>query len=265
MPDPLFQNLFDVTDTMTWAPTDVVRDRARRRVRRTRVAAVAAAVVTVGLVSGGVAVAQREPAVDRRPGTGTSWPAVESPPWSSRPPVPSTPGAPEGTALFLRPGDVGPGYREVVDSGEGSGDWTFEFSAQMLGCPVLESTRPRSIARQDRMLSRGTPQAEDLMSQYVARYRPGDTARYLDHVRARVGACEPGSGKSITIGAQGFAGQGALLIEVNYGEGFTTKHVLVRQGDLLTEFFTKPERTSAAAQELGRTAAQRLCGGTPVC
>jgi hypothetical protein len=99
----------------------------------------------------------------------------------------------------------------------------------------------------------------------VARYRPGDAARYLDQVRTRVNACKPGSGQSISIGAQRFAGQDALLIEVNYGEGFTTKHILVRQGDLLTEFFTKPELSRAAAQELGRKAAHRLCGGTPVC
>jgi hypothetical protein len=91
------------------------------------------------------------------------------------------------------------------------------------------------------MLRRGAPESEDFVSQYVARYRPGDAARYLDQVRARVSACEPGDGMSLRIGAKGFAGQDALLIEVNYGEGYTT------------------------AQELGRRAALRLCAGTPVC
>lgn len=33
MPDPLFQNLFTVADTMKWAPTAVVREKARRRAR----------------------------------------------------------------------------------------------------------------------------------------------------------------------------------------------------------------------------------------
>lgn len=78
-------------------------------------------------------------------------------------------------------------------------------------------------------------------------------------------SCEPGRGRSIKIVAQRFVGQDTLLIQVDYGEGFTTKHVLVRQGDLLTEFWTKPERTGAAAQEIGRRAALRLCGGTPTC
>jgi len=112
----------------------------------------------------------------------------------------------------------------------------------------------RRPARRDRTLSRGTPEAEDLLAQYVARYRPGDAARYLDQVRARVSSCRPGGGRSVRIVAQRFAGQDALLVQADYGDGFTAKHVLVRQGDLLTEFFTKPERSSAAAQELGRRA-----------
>lgn len=277
MPDPLFQNLFNVADTMTWAPTDVVRDRARRRTRRTRVTAVAAAVVAVGVISGGVAMAQLDHAVAPEPGT--SRPAAQSTPSSPPPPSPSNPVPPpsaaptsptgsEGTAitdvLFLQPDDVGPGYRQVFD-GQGSGDWTFEFTASVLRCQPPDSTGPHPITRRDQTLSRGTPQAEDSLAQSVARYRPGDAARYLDQVRSRVSACQPGIGKSIKVGAQRFAGQDALLIEVDYGDGFTTKHVLVRQGDLLTEFFTKPERSSAAAQELGRKAALRLCGVTPVC
>lgn len=277
MPDPLFQNLFNVADTVKWAPTAVVRDQARRRTRRVRVTAVAAAVVVVGVISGGVAMAQLVRAVDPQPGA--SRPAAQSTPSSPPPPSPSNPVPPpsavstsptgsEGTtitdALFLQPGDVGPGYRQVF-GGQGSGDWTFEFSTSVLRCQPPASTGPQPITRRDQTLSRGTPQAEDSLTQYVARYRPGDAARYLDQIRTRVSACEPGSGKSIKVGAQRFAGQDALLIEVNYGAGFTTKHVLVRQGDLLTEVFTKPEPSSAAAQELGRKAALRLCGGTPVC
>jgi hypothetical protein len=273
MPDPLFQTLFDETETMTWAPTEVVRDRAHRRVRRTRVAAVAAALVAVGVVSGGVAVAQRGQSAGPQPGTSrqATEPPLSSPPApsSSAAPPPSTastpPSTPEGTAivdaLFLPPGDVGPGYR-VVNGREGSGDWTFEFTSSVLGC------QPSSISpvtRQDRLLSRGTPQAEDNLSQYVARYRPGDAARYLDQARARVNACQPGGGRTVKIGAQRFAGQDALLIEVDYGDGFTTKHLMVRQGDLLTEFATKPALDSAAAQELARKAATRLCAATPVC
>ena len=271
MPDPLFQTLFNETDTMTWAPTDVVRDQAHRQARRRRVTAVAAAVVAVGVIAGGAAMAKLDHAVDPQPIP--SQPAAEPTPSPSDPVPPSSavPTSPTGSeataitgALFLQPGDVGPGYRQM-SGGQGWGDWTFEFSASMLRCQPPDSTGPHPMTRRDQTLSRGTPQAEDSLAQYVARYRPGAAARYLDQVRARVNTCESGSGKSIKIGAQRFAGQDALLIEVNYGNGFTTKHVLVRQGDLLTEFFTKPERSSAAAQELGRKAALRLCRGTPVC
>lgn len=277
MPDPLFRTLFDDTDTMTWASTDEVRERARWRARRIRVTAVAAAVVATLAISGGaVAVAKLGRAVGPQPGASPSvaGPAPSGPSPSSASgqaspgsTAPTPPSSAEPTAivdaLFLQPGDVGTGYR-VVTGGLGSGDWTFEFSTSALGCPQPASIPP-PIVRRDRSLNRGTPQAEDTLAQYVARYRPGDAARYLDQVRARVSACQPGSGQSIKIGAQRFAGQDSLLIQVDFGGGSTATLVLVRQGDLLTEFFAKPERSSAASQDLGRKAARRLCSGTPAC
>jgi hypothetical protein len=60
------------------------------------------------------------------------------------------------------------------------------------------------------------------------------------------------------VTAERFAGSDSLLIETGYGSGFTTKLVLVRQGDLLTEFFGRPERSRADAEALGRQAAARL-------
>lgn len=276
MPDPLFQTLFEETEAVTWAPIAEVRDRARRRVLRTRMTAVTAAVVAVGVVFGGVAAArlyQNDPQPGISPPVAWPTPTPVPPPTalpSSAPsasPVPTPPPTSDGTAivdaLFLRPGDVGPGYRLVVDT-DGSGDWVFGFTAAVLGCPQPDPAL-QPIARRERTLSRGTPEAEDRLAQSVARYRPGDAARYLDQVRARVAACRPGSGRSIEVVAQRFAGQDALLVQVDYGDGFTTKHVLVRQGDLLTEFWTKPERRGAAAQELGRKAALRLCAGTSAC
>jgi hypothetical protein len=281
MPDPLFQTLIDDTDSTSWQEVDVVRERARRRTLRTRVAGGIAGLVAGGIVLGGAAVAQLDRAVDPQPGVSSS--AAESPSVSpaSSAPASGSPSAPPsasesaaagsssaaeggaiGNALFLRPGDVGSGYQ--ILSPEHQGDWTFEFTTAALRCPYPDTTFS-DLQRSYRMLRRGTPESEDFVSQYVARYRPGDAARYLDQVRARVEACTPADGGSLTVSAERFAGQDALLIEVNYGEGNTTKLVLVRQGDLLTEFFTKPERSGAAAQELGRKAAQRLCAGTPVC
>jgi hypothetical protein len=288
MPDPLFASLLKETTEMTWASIDSVRSRARRRVRA-RVATVSvAAAVAVGLTSGGVVAARFGDTANPPPGAtgpiGGAAPRDSTPPGSTPPgstPPGSTPAGrtPPGSAstspssaepteivaaLFLRPGDAGPGYRVAVGGGEGgSGDWTFEFTASMLDC--RGSSAAREVAREERGLRRGAPQDDDGLVQYVARYRPGGAARYLDDVRDRVGDCRPGAGRSVRVVAQRFAGQDALLIQVDYGDGFTTKHVLVRQGDLLTEFFTKPERRSAAAQELGRKAALRLCAGTPVC
>jgi hypothetical protein len=257
-------------------PVELFRTAARRQTRRRTGIVAVVLTALAGLGGGALAVADRGPDNTPRPAPT----AIASSPSAPSPSVETTPSATapastattsttrEGTAiidaLFLQPGDVGSGYR-VVSGGQGSGDWTFEFTSSVLGCQPPGPNSPDSIARRDRTLSRGTPPPEDILTQYVANYRPGDAGRYLDEIRARVNACRPGNGRSITLGAQHFAGQDALLIEVNYGDGFTTKHVLVRQGDLLTEFFTKPERSTAAAQDLARTAALRLCRSTPVC
>ncbi|MEJ3743353.1 hypothetical protein WEI85_08710 [Actinomycetes bacterium KLBMP 9797] len=259
MPDPMFRTLFDDTETTPWAPVGEVRERARRRVRRARTTAVAAAVASVVAISGGVAVAQR----DDQPGPGPlvtpGSPTHPTPPPPTSPPV-TPPTSPATTAItdgmFLRPEDVGAGYRASTGK-KNAGDWTFEYSASTLGCPEPDVALS-PLASQQRTLSRGTPQDEDSLTQYVARYPAGGAAGYLQRVRARVDACEPAGGQSIRIAQQRFAGQDALLITVDYGEGFTTTHVLVREGDLLTEFFAKPERGNAAMRALGEKAAQHL-------
>jgi len=151
----------------------------------------------------------------------------------------------------------------VATSG-GSGDWTVELSASLLRCPAGEGT-PEPVDKHQRGLVRGSPQAGDTVIQYVARYRPGDAARYLDQLRSRVGACQPATGRSISVARHGFAGDQALLVAAYFGGGSATTHVLVRQGDLLTEFVVKLGRTRAVLQRLGRTAAERLCDGGRAC
>jgi hypothetical protein len=277
MPEPLFQPLFDETETMTWAPTDVVRDRARRRTRRAR----GAAVVALGVISGGVAVARlddragpqrgiAQSSADPSPSpTGpspSSSPAGPSP--SARPAESASPSVAEPTALvdalFVQPGDVGTGYRATPRRGRpGRLGLRLLHVDDGLPEPGLEPVARCEAASGDvpgavRVSGGGEPGA-------VRGPLPGgDAARYLDHVRAQVAACKPDNGRTIRIGAQRFAGQDSLL-EVDYGDDQTSKLVLVRQGDLVTEFFAKPERAGAATQELGRRAAYRLCGGTPVC
>lgn len=163
---------------------------------------------------------------------------------------------------FLQPGDVGEGYR-VATSG-GSGDWTVESSASLLDCPPGDGA-PVPVDKQQRGLVRGSPEAGDTVLQYVARYRSGEAARYLDQLAARVGACRPAQGRSISIARHGFAGDQALLVAAYFGGGSATTHVVVRQGDLLTEVVVKVGRSRGVLQRLGRIAAERLCDGGRAC
>jgi hypothetical protein len=276
MPDPLFQTLLDDTASTSWAPSGAVRDRARQRARRQRFATVAAAIVIAAGIGVTAVVVTRTDAVGPQPaestsatpsptpatGLGTQTPSTSAPSGSN-----TSAGPPEPTALvnelFLQPSDVGSGYQVVSPDG-GSGDWTFEFSAAAIRCQKSASY-PNQLVRRDWLLTRGAPTDDDGVSQYVTRYRSGDAARYFTLVRSVVAGCNPGAGKSMTIVAQRFAGQDALLVEVNYGEGNTAKHILVRQGDLVTQIYAKQDRSRAASQDLGKKAAARLCGGTPVC
>ncbi|MEV4510642.1 hypothetical protein AB0K00_16940 [Dactylosporangium sp. NPDC049525] len=270
MPDPLFQTLFDDTETAPWAPAGVVRDLARRRTRRARAGAVVGAALAVALVAGGVAFAGRSPAPSVEPGKsraastepGKSSTASKSPMVSTEPGRSLTP--PTGTlgdALFLTPADVDPDYR-IAPAGE-QDDWTYEFSMSQLRCET--GGQIGQLARRDRSLVRGTPQDGNVMSQYVARYQPGDAARYLQQVRDRVAACRPGGGRSITVGAQRFTGEDALLLEVSLGDGVARALVLIRQGDLVTQYEVVFDRDAQATMVTAGRAAERLCTDTPAC
>jgi hypothetical protein len=274
MPNQRFQTLFDATAELRWERTDAVQERARRRRQRRRAMAVVAAVVTLGLATGGLAAVRLDRAIEppqRRTSGSVADPSPYGPssstPASTQPPKESMSPAPEGMAigdpLFLQPEDVGRGYR-TVEYTENPGDWTFESSSAALGCPPSQPHLP-PLTRLDRLMIEGASDAGDGVRQYIAVYRPGDAAHYLDQIRSRVRACRPGAGRSIRIGAQRFAGADALLIEVNGGGGNIARHVLVRRGDVAAEFLITPTRSRAATLELGRTAARRLCAGAPVC
>jgi hypothetical protein len=274
MPDQLFQTLFAETEHLSWASTDEVHEHARRRDRRARLVVVTAAAVVVIAIAGGVAVARTDRALPPRPSTTSSvapsptgTPTPTPPPTPPAPPPPPPPAVSEPTELvnplFLQPSDVGPGYRPRANPIQ-SGDWTLEYIASSMDCSSPGSARSR-IARREWFLARGSGPTQDLLTQQVARYRAGGAARYLNRVRAMVRSCEPFNRQSLTVAAERFAGQDALLIRADFGGGATTKIVLVRQGDLVIEFVPRPERGTAATRHLGRKAAERLCGGTPVC
>lgn len=191
--------------------------------------------------------------------------APAAPPSTSAPPPAASPQPATGPITaeqFLLPEDIGAGYR-IAASG-GSGDWTVEFSASLLQC-APGAGGPVPVDKQQRSLVRGSPRAGDSVLQYVARYRPGDAARYLDQLSERIRTCQPGQGRSISVARHGFAGDQALLVAAYFGGGSAVTHVLVRQGDLLTEFVVKAGRSRGILQRLGRTAADRLCDGGRAC
>jgi hypothetical protein len=155
--------------------------------------------------------------------------------------------------MLLRPQDVGSGYTATA---AGEGDWTFEFNAAVLDCP--RGTRPEPVAERGRALHKGQPQDDTFVVQHLGRYPAGQAARYLDRIRERVSACSPDNERSVRVAAEGFAGDEALLVVFDHGGGSLAKLVLVREGDLLTEIYSKPERSDSASRELGRKAAARF-------
>jgi hypothetical protein len=266
MPDQAFRNLFAETENVRWETVSQVQKRARRRA--TARAATVAGIVAVGLVGGGVAVAGGNRG-DHPVTPPPSSPAPSSPRPSAAPPSappsspPASPPRSTGTsapsitgitpAMMLRPQDAGSGY--VVASGT-DGDWSFEFNASVFGCP--RGSKPSPESDRSRALRKGQPQDETYVLQHTGRYSPGEAAGYLDQIRSRVSSCDAGAGRSVRIAAQGFAGDQSLLVVFDHGGGFLTRTILVREGDVLTEIFTKPTRGDQASRELGRKAAARL-------
>lgn len=282
MPDPAFRSLFADTENTGWDSMNRIRARARRRTAGQ--AAAVAGIVAVALVSGGIAVAQvrqgpvtppvatPSPSTSSAPSRPAPSPSAASPAVSASPSTPATaPSSPKpvppdaGTgsssppvtgitsAMMLRPQDVGSGYTVVTPS---DGDWTFEFSASVLGCP--RGSRPDPVAERERALRKGAPQDEDFVLQHTGRYARGEAARYLDDVRERVSSCPPDGQRSVRVAADGFAGDEAVLVVFDLGDGFLARTVLVRKGDVLTEIFGKPARSDSASRALGRKAAARF-------
>jgi len=269
MPDQAFRSLFTETERIRWDSMNQVRTRARRRtIGRT---AAVAGLVAVALVSGGVAVAQirqgpaTPPVATQSPSPSPSVSSAPAPPPStpSSPPPSASPGTSTETssppvtaitpAMMLRPQDVGSGYRVVANT---DGDWTFEFSAAALGCP--RGVTPEPVAERERTLRKGQPQDDTFVIQHTGRYAAGAAARYLDEIRERVSSCSPAGERSVRVAAEGFAGDEAVLVVFDLEGGYVSKTLLVREGDVLTEIFTKPTRSDSATRELGRRAADRF-------
>lgn len=266
MPEQAFHSLFAETENIRWDSVNQVRARARRRTLGQ--AAVVAGVVAVALVSGGVAVAQHR----QQPVTPPAATASPTPPVSSPSPPPSTPSTPASptrparpasstvtdvtSAMMLQPRDVGSGYTVSGDDFTFEFDWTLEFGLSALDCP--RSVRLARVAERQRELRKGQPQAENFVLQHTLLSTEAQATKYLVAVRKRVSACEPASGRSVRIVDQGFAGDDSILVVFDHGGGNIAKTVLVREGGVLTEIFSKPGRSDSASRELGRKAAARF-------
>ncbi|MFF5054522.1 hypothetical protein ACFY1S_15200 [Micromonospora sp. NPDC000663] len=281
MPDQQFVDLFRDTEHLTWAPTDQVRERGRRRTRRTRIAATLAGAVAVALVAtGAVALAGgREGApTPVLPATGspTPTPSSSSTP-SAKPSTPSTPSTPpsspsttssqptKGPAnpaipleALLRAADLPSGFRAAEDDLEG--EWSFGYVASF----ACADTPDLSVKeRAERRAEFRKPGASSIIER-VERYSIEDAKATIAWART-VTQCEPGDEQySLKIVDSGFAGDGSLLIRID-GPGSVEYMLFVRQGDLVAEIRMSDRTDEAEARRVAQRAADRLCAGTNAC
>jgi hypothetical protein len=268
MPDPLFDSMIDDATSVRWAPVGELRDRARRRTRRTRIAMAAAAFTAVAVVVGGVAVAGPDRAAPPVPGGSSSPPTPSSaPPSVSQAPT-TTPAQGSGgppsqgstpasvtAARFLQPSDLGRGWTSTrVDNGDG--DWTIEASFSYLFCTGKSWDSDITDNRQTRELRNGT----DAYMQWVGLFPRNKAAAYLDDIRNNIRDCDPVEPTStVELAASRFAGDDALLVDFHIG-GVSSRYVVVRRGEMVALIWTKGSLSDAVAKDLGRKAAARLAG-----
>ncbi|MER7587265.1 hypothetical protein ABTW72_06990 [Micromonospora sp. NPDC127501] len=284
MPDQPFVDLFQDTEHLTWAPTEQVRERGRRRTRQTRIVAALAGVVAVALVAtGAVALASgREGApTPVLPATGSPTP-TPAPSATSGAPRPSTtsttpaapPSSPSRTsgrpsggstnpaipaAAMLQLSDLPAGF--TMTEGDIDGDWSLESVS--IYCREAPSWTSNGRLAQ-RTVSFDSP--TDSMIQRVVRYSAGNAALDMDGVRALFTGCKPrGATSSLSVLADGLgAGDESLLVGSDI-EGVRSRWLVVRQGDLVAQVALDRDTTPKEARQYARPVAQRLCAGTDTC
>lgn len=277
MPDQLFAELYRDTEHLPWDPAEEVRERARRRTRRTRVAAGLASAVAVAAVAvGAAAVAGRPdagPPIPPATNVPTPSPTVApSPSGKSAPTTPSNPPSTSGrpsspatgtgipSAALLTAADLPSGYRP--SGSDLDGDWSLD--AAMIFCrngtPPLTA---RAHAERGAVFQAGGDRS---VIERVRRYAAADAPSVLDHARLMATGCEPDQSApgDLAVLDSGFAGDAALLIGWDTA-GNQTRWVFVRQGDLVAEVFIKQATDDAEARRVAQRVAERLCSGTDAC
>ncbi len=261
MPDPLFTDLVRDTERLTWAPAEQVRALGRRRTRRTRIAAGVAGFVAVAAIAGGaVALTGRPDAAPPPilPATGSPAPppssSPQSTPPSSRPRSSSSPSRPATAvpaAALLQPPDLPAGFRR--DGADLGGDWSLEAVTIFCEKPGPAIT-PGEVARRGAVFRSGTTS----VVQRVTRHAPGNAAAAMDRARDLVTGCVPArAGDSLSIVATDLAGDESLLAGARI-EGYRSRWLLVRRGDLVSQVALPDDVTTDEAREYARRVAARL-------
>lgn len=285
MPDPLFSDLCRDTERLSWAPTDEVQDRGRRRTRRTRMATGLAAVAAVTVVAAGaVALAGRPD------GAPPALPATKAPASTATPSTPPSPSlsasprpGPPSVGASSRPPEAGNSTRpantdpavpraamlQAADLPDGSrltgtdldGDWTLE-AASIFCSNRSPALLPGEVGRRGAVFD----SPDGAIIQRVTRHSGSNAARAMNRVREMVTACRPyRQGDEFRVVAEGLGGAESVLVGSRI-EGQAGRWLFVRQGDLVAQVSLFADITeSAARQNFAKPVAARLCAGTDAC
>ncbi|WP_018217686.1 hypothetical protein [Salinispora vitiensis] len=284
MPDPLFAELYDDTETLNWDPADQVRARARRRTRHTRlVAGLASAVAVAVVATGAVALAEGpDPVPPAAPATNSPTPSPTGIPTTpTTPPTPSpspstappsespettdqptlSPPSPDVPAVaLLRTEDLPTGFRAAGDDLDG--DWSFHAGTSYT-CEEDGQKWPGEKAFRGAVFYQGT---EGTVIERVERHSEEAAKTTMGNVRREVAGCEPlnpDNSKGMEVFASGLAGDESLLVGRS-GEQATSRWLFVRQGELVAQVWLKGV-DPAEDQRIAERTAARLCAGTDAC
>lgn len=276
MPDPLFAELYDDTETLNWDSADQVRERARRRTRRTRlVAGLASAAAVAVVATGAVAVARNpDPAPPLPPATNSPSPSPSvsptpslspsptkvppsEPPESAAHPTSSPPSPDVPAAAMLQPADL-PGWQRsrparTVDA--------LEFAASKCDDPDWLALKMPKLAERSESFQAGL---DGGTRQQVLRFPDRSAAQFIYQVRADIESCGGGV-DDFSVVDSGFAGEESLMINYAENKGLSSLFVMVRQGDLVSVVYLDLRTDQDDARVIGTRAAARLCAGTDAC
>ncbi|MCN0177778.1 hypothetical protein [Salinispora arenicola] len=282
MPDPLFAELFGDTENLNWDPAEQVRERARQRMRRTRIVAGLASAVAVAVVAtSAVAVAGNSdsapplpPATNGPSPSPTVIPTPTMPPTPTPSPTTAPPSQPPENAdrptlgppspdipaaAMLRVADLPAGFRAAGDDLDG--DWSFHAGTHY-ACKEDGQSWPGEEAFRGAVFRKGS---EGTVIERVGRHSEEDAKSTMGNVRREVVGCEPLNQDSggMEVFDSRLAGDESLLVGM-VGQRSANRWLFVRQGGLVAQVWLKGV-DPAEDQRIAERTAARLCAGTDAC